>query len=137
MHIDVHMNVHVICLPAHYKLVWFIHFCRRRLEYGLTTNPNNEVSDQELTSLIHLIRQDAPYSGVSMICGSLCARGVKVTQERVRSTLRSVDPLSVAIRWPGGATKRRPYSVPGPNSLRHIGTVAYGYSKQMHSNMNM
>ena len=108
LHIDVQM--HVICLPAHYKLtsVWFIHFCRRRLEYGLTTDPNNEVSDHELTSLIHLIRQDAPYSGVSMICGSRHARGVKVTRERARSTLRSVDPLSVAIRWPGGATKRRP-----------------------------
>ena len=96
-------------------------FCRRRLEYGMTTDPNTEVSDEELTSTIKLIRQDAPYSGVSMMWGSLRARGIRVTRERVRSTLHNVDPLSAALRWPAGATKRRPYSVAGPNSLWHIG----------------
>ena len=98
-----------------------LYLCRRRIEYGLSTDADSEVNDEELTSLIELIRQDAPYSGVSMMCGSLRARGIKVTRERVRSTLRSIDPLSVALRWPAGATRRRPYSVAGPNSLWHIG----------------
>ena len=44
--------------------------CRRRLEYGLTINPNSEVDDQELMSARKLIREDAPYSGVSMMTGS-------------------------------------------------------------------
>ncbi len=56
-----------------------------------------------------------------MMYGSLRSRGVKVTRERVRSVLRSVDPLGSALRWPAGVTKRRPYSVAGPNSLWHIG----------------
>ena len=42
----------------------------------------------------------------------------RVTRARVRDALRSVDPINTALRWQGG---RRPYSVPGPNSLWHIG----------------
>ena len=74
-------------------------------------------------SMIRSIRQDTVYSGVSMMWGSLQARGVKVTRERVRQALRSIDPISVALRWPAGATRRRPYSVAGPNSLWHIGSI--------------
>ena len=80
-----------------------------------------DISDQELMSIIKSIKQDAVYSGVSMMWGSLRAMGLKVTRERVRETLRSIDPISVALRWPAGATRRRPYSVAGPNSLWHIG----------------
>ena len=95
--------------------------CRRRLEYGLTINPNSEVDDQELMSAMKLIRGDAPYSGVSMMTGSLRAIGIIVTWEQVHETLRNIDPLGTALRWPAGATKRCPYSVHGPNSLWHIG----------------
>lgn len=84
-------------------------------------DPSTEVNDQELTSTINLIRQNTPYFGVSMMCGTLRARGIRVTRERVRTTLRTIDPLSSALRWPAGATKRCPYSVAGPNSLWHIG----------------
>ena len=84
-------------------------------------DPTCEISDDNLTSLIKQIRQDTPYSGVSMMYGSLRARGLKVARERIRSTLRAIDPLSSALRWPAGLTKRRPYSVAGPNSLWHIG----------------
>ena len=56
-----------------------------------------------------------------MMWGSLRARGVKVTRECVCQALRSIDPINVALRWPAGATRRRPYSVAGPNSLWHIG----------------
>ena len=73
--------------------------------------------------MIRSIRQETVYSGVSMTWGSLRAKGVKVTRERVRQALRSIDPIGVALRWPAGATKRRPYSVAGPNSLWHIGKI--------------
>ena len=80
--------------------------------------------------MIRLIRQDNLYSGVSMICGSLRARGMKVTREHVGQSLRSIDPIGVALRWPAGATRRRPYSVAGPNSLWHIGIyVQVQYNK--------
>ena len=90
-------------------------------------DPTCEISDEDLTSLIKQIRQDTPYSGVSMMYGSLRARGLKVARERIRSTLRAIDPLSSALRWPAGLTKRRPYSVAGPNSLWHIGMQIIKY----------
>ena len=51
-----------------------------------------------------------------MIWGSIRSRGVKVSRERVCSALQSIDPLSRALRWPAGLTRRQPYSVAGPNS---------------------
>jgi len=38
-----------------------------------------------------------------------------------------MDPVNVALRWPGGATAKRQYSVPGPNSLWHIGMQVLVY----------
>ena len=56
-------------------------------------DPVNEISDEDLVSHIQQIRQDSPYSGVQMICGNLRAKGIKVTRERVCSTIKSIDPL--------------------------------------------
>ena len=91
------------------------------MDYGLIDDPSAEISDSDLKAEIEGIRHDAPFSGVSMVYGSLRARGIKVTRERIRSTLRLLDPLGSALRWPSGLTRRRPYSVAGPNSLWHIG----------------
>lgn len=92
------------------------------MEFGLLEEPSDTVvTDAELETVIREIRQDAPFSGVQMMCGSLRMRGIKVTRERVRSALRSIDPISGARRWPANIIRRRPYSVPGPNSLWHIG----------------
>ena len=55
-----------------------------------------------------------------MICGSLRAKGIKVTRERVRN-IRSIDPLGGARRWPLGLVRREPYFVAGPNPLWYIG----------------
>ena len=66
-----------------------------------------------------------------MCYGSLRAQGIKVTRERVRTALRLIDPLNSAQRWPLLITRRHPYSVPGPNSLWHIGkitNIVYMYS---------
>jgi len=48
--------------------------------------------------------------------GQRRAQGFYVTRCRVREIIRAMDPL----RWQGGVTARRSYSVPGPNSLWHI-----------------
>lgn len=90
------------------------------MEFGLVDDPSTKITDAELFSLINHIREDSPYSGISMLCGSIRSRGIKVTRERVRRTLKSIDPLGGALRWPS-RIKRRPYSVGGPNSLWHIG----------------
>ena len=84
--------------------------------------PTTELSDEELSSLIREFRRDNPDVGESMAAGLLRARGYRVVRVRVRNALRSSDPLSAALRWPGGLTRRRMYSVAGPNSLWHVGT---------------
>ena len=56
-----------------------------------------------------------------MVWGQLRSVGVQVTRERVRSALRQTDPLNTALRWRGSLTRRRAYSVPGPN-------MAYRYT---------
>ena len=51
--------------------------------------------------------------------------GYKVSREQLRQEIRFSDPLHCALRWRGGLTSRYPYSVPGPNSLWHIGKIFY------------
>ena len=83
--------------------------------------PNSDLSDEDLSEMIREFRQDNPDVGASMVAGLLWARGYRVVRARIRDALRNSDPLSAALRWPGGITRRRVYSVAGPNSLWHIG----------------
>ena len=90
----------------------------------MITNPRTVLSDQELSSILRQVRHDNPGVGESMVSGLLRARGYKITRARIRAALRSHDPLSAVMRWPGGIIRRRVYSVAGPNSLWHIGMYA-------------
>ena len=49
-----------------------------------------------------------------------------MSREQIRETIRRTDPLNTALRW-HGTTARQPYSVPGPNSLWHIGMYNYEF----------
>ena len=62
-----------------------------------------------------------PTVGEKIIMGQLRAQGFRVTRCRVREIIRAMDPINTALRWQGTVTARRSYSVPGPNSLWHIG----------------
>ena len=90
--------------------------------------PNSDVSDEDLVAMITEFRRDNPDVGESMAAGLLRARGYSVVRARIRNALRSSDPLSAALRWPGGITRRRVYSVAGPNSLWHIGMCCHAVS---------
>lgn len=96
---------------------------RRRCEFNILLDPSRTISNDELESTIRALRHENPEVGESMAWGHLRAAGVQVTRERVRNALRQSDPLSSALRWRGNLTRRRPYSVPGPNSLWHIGII--------------
>ena len=61
-----------------------------------------------------------------MVWGRLRSLGFKVTRERVRNAIRSVDPLHTALRWKE-MTTRRPYSVLSPTSLWHLGMFYIHY----------
>ena len=48
--------------------------------------------------------------------------GYRVPREKIRNVIRATDPTNTALQW-RSLTPRRPYSVPGPNSLWHIGKI--------------
>ena len=69
------------------------------MEFGLIDEPSNIPTDAELLSLIFFkIRLESPALGESLVAGQLRAQGYKVTRQRIRTTLRAIDPLSVAMR---------------------------------------
>ena len=108
-----------VCYPA--TCVVHLLFCRRRADFGMLEDPSADLSDEDLLAFVSDMRSTTHTVGESLVTGSLRSRGYRVSRERVRQALRSSDPLSSALRWPGGLTHRRPYSVAGPNSLWHIG----------------
>ena len=97
---------------------------RRRLEYGLLdTTLTGNITDAELKVVVEQMCRDLPTLGETMVWGHLKSMGFRVTRERVRHAIRETDPLHTALRWRGDLIGRRPYSVPGPNSLWHIGNT--------------
>ena len=94
--------------------------CRRRVAYGMMVDPDRQIRDADLFAFIQRERERNPAIGESFVSGSLRAEGYLVSRERVRQALRSLDPLGAAARLSG---RRRPYSVAGPLSLWHIGTL--------------
>ncbi len=51
-----------------------------------------------------------------MLGGMLCSQGIFVQRG---DCIHHTDPINTALRWQQ-MVRRRPYSVPGPNSLWHI-----------------
>ena len=96
---------------------------RRRIDSELDIDDelSQPVDDQQLRDAILQIRSAQPFIGEVILIGQLRAMGLYATRARVREIIASVDPLNTAMRWRSGLTPRRPYSVPGPNSLWHIG----------------
>lgn len=92
---------------------------RRRVEYEMILTEST-VTESQLMAIVHQLRQELPDVGQTILAGRLRAMGVHVGRHRIREAIRRSDPLNTALRW-HGVTNRRPYSVPGPNSLWHIG----------------
>ena len=89
---------------------------RRRDEYGLLSEPAQAITDAQLGQIVRDLRTELPDIGQVMVAGRLRAMGYRLPREQIREAVRTTDPLNTALRW-RGATSRRPYSVPGPNSL--------------------
>ena len=94
---------------------------RRRRELGMMTDELSPVSDEQLEWELAEMRRHHPQYGETLAFGHLRSKGYRVTHSRLRQAIRTTDPINTALRWPGGLTSRQPYSVPGPNSLWHIG----------------
>ena len=93
---------------------------RRRQEFGIIPALTN-LSDEELQRHVREMRAELPEIGESIVCGRLRSMGFRVQRQRVREAIQVTDSLHTALRWQGQLTSQRPYSVPGPNSLWHIG----------------
>lgn len=94
---------------------------RRRQEYGMLDEPSVTLTADQLRIVLADVRSELPELGEKMVIGRLRSMGYTVSREHVREALRATDPINIALRWQGVRTARRPYSVPGPNSLWHIG----------------
>ena len=96
---------------------------RRRVEYGMINDSTTRISDDDLIAHVQRTIRMHPMAGQTFVWGVIRSQGYRVTRERVRRALRICDPINTTLRWGGIMTPRQPYSVPGPNSLWHIGKL--------------
>ena len=92
---------------------------RRRQEYGMVVELSRTLSNEQLQTVLRELRLSNPCFGEKMIIGRLRSMGYQISRSRVRDCVRNVDPTNTAFRWQGNITARRPYTVPGSNSLWH------------------
>ena len=98
---------------------------RRRIQLGIIGEDKfSDVSDFDLMNMISSIKARLPDCGERMIIGFLRSQGVFVQRCRIRSVVHAIDPIGTSLRW-HPRLLRRPYSVPGPMSLWHIGKKKY------------
>ena len=73
---------------------------RRRQEYDMPMGPESFslLSDAELDEAIGDILDVAPQSGEVYVQGSLVAKGIRVQRQRVRNSLRRIDPVNRSLR---------------------------------------
>ena len=98
---------------------------RRRAECGMLSDPANRLSDNELVAVLRELKTELPYIGEVIVLGAVRARGYDVTRNQCRRCIHRIDPLTIPLRWQGNLRSRRPYSVPGPNSLWHLGKLKH------------
>lgn len=77
---------------------------RRRAEFGMLDDPCGNLSDADLLLFVNTQRQIMPTVGEGLLTGSLRSHGYHISRARVRTALRSSDPLGQALRWPGVLT---------------------------------
>lgn len=96
---------------------------RRWQESGLPDiRTFTSISDDQLDIVILRVKNELPHIGERLVLGYLHRIGIFVPRERVRLSIHRVDPINTALRW-NKTISRRTYSVPGPNSIWHIGMI--------------
>ena len=79
------------------------------------------LTDTVFDQRVEAIKMDMPDVRQRMVQGLLRSQGITVPQRRIRESLKWVDPINVGLRR-SPRIQGKSYSVPGPNSLWHIGT---------------
>eukprot|EP00794_Sanderia_malayensis_P018368 gene18368-20215_t len=84
---------------------------RRIAQYGLSSARSQTlISDTDLDKTVADIKLYNPNCGSKNLAGYLTAQGVRVTRERIRESLRRVDPVGVMARK-CSSIRRRAYMV--------------------------
>ena len=90
---------------------------RRRVAYDMSIGENfDNVSDAELDNIVREILHRTPQAGRGLIQGALRSRQLSVQRERIRASIRRVDPVTLTLRNARHIIRRR-YNVPCPNAL--------------------
>ena len=111
-----HFSVHRVA----YLLQTSVSTVRRRMhDFGLSIRSTYSViSDAQLDTLVRQIQYQYPNCGYHLLKGHLAAMGYRIQENRIRDSLRRVDPVGIMSRWI--CAIQRTYSVSGPNALWHI-----------------
>ena len=94
---------------------------RRMQTYGLSTRAYTDVTDVQLDDTVRNMCSSHPSWGGKLIASKLRCQGVYVQRERIRESMRRVDPTGVQSRM-RAILHRRTYQVSSPNALWHIDT---------------
>lgn len=92
---------------------------RRMADFGIVYSRFANITDLELDTYTREINSLFPRCGVNLMLGRLRSSGIIVQRERVRESLRRIDPTGVVARC-RRSLHRRVYSVPSANALWHI-----------------
>ena len=77
-----------------------LHVSTRKVErrisfYGLTARGHSQIPEEVLDVRVVEIKQFNPNCGSKVLTGYLAAQGTKISRERIRQSLRRVDPIGV------------------------------------------
>lgn len=92
---------------------------RKLHAYGLSRRKYTYIIDSQLDEVVAQICTSFPRCGEKMMRSRLEAQGIHVQRERVRQSLRRVDPLGIERRV-RRVLHRRVYNVECPNALWHV-----------------
>ena len=88
-------------------------------KYEIDRKKFSTLSDADLDEHVRRICSLNPLIGEKTVSGRLTYQGIHVQRERLRASLRRVDPTGVRARVKC-VLRRRQYSVPAPNDLWHL-----------------
>ena len=92
---------------------------RRLREFHLSPRNYSAMTDTQIDETVQHITSLHPRCGEKTVNGRLRSQGVFVQRERVRESLRRVDPIGVELRA-RHTLHRRVYHVQSPNALWHL-----------------
>lgn len=92
---------------------------RKLVQAGYSDEKYTNVSDEELDGIIAEINRQNPHNGAVIVSGHLRSRGIVVQRQRIRESLKRIDPVNSALRW-NMVARRRSYNVRAAQSLYHM-----------------